>query len=274
MDVERRDIEIFLVLAEELHFGRTAELLRVSQARVSQTIRTLERRIGARLFDRTSRRVTLTAIGQRLRDEVAPAHRQIQEAFERARAAGRERNTVLRLGFAAPAVADLIADRLETVRAQGFHVQVKEAAFDDPLRSLRDGDVDALVTLLPEPGVVVHTEPLVLAVAAKHPFARKESVSLEDLARDTVLRALWPPLLPWTTPAGRPIELGPAPGTIQELFLAVEAGEGISPLAEHATRYFARPNLAFVPFSDAPPVEWSLVWREETAAVRALSSTR
>ncbi|WP_051079487.1 LysR family transcriptional regulator [Amycolatopsis methanolica] len=274
MDVERRDIEFFLVLAEELHFGRTVELLRVSQARVSQTIRTLERRIGARLFDRTSRRVALTAIGQRLRDEVAPAHRQIQEAFERARAAGRERNTVLRLGFAAPAVADLIAHRLETVRAQGFRVQVKEAAFNDPLRSRRDGDVGALVTLLPEPGVVVHTEPLVLAVAARHPFARKESVSLEDLARDTVLRALWPPRLPWTTPAGRPIELGRAPETIQELFLAVEAGEGISPLAEHATRYFPRPNLAFVPFSDAPPVEWSLAWREETGAVRALSSNR
>lgn len=268
--MERRDIEIFLVLAGELHFGRTAELLHVSQARVSQTIRSLERRIGARLFERTSRRVDLTPIGQRLRDDLAPAHRQIQESFDRAVAAGRERNTVLRLGFAAPAVADLISARLTAVRAQGFQVQVREADFADPLSTLRAGDVDALVTVLAAPDVVVHTEPLVLAVGADHPFARRKSVSVEDLARDVVLRAAWPAQLPWTTPAGKAITLGPAPGTIQELFLAVEAGEGISPLAEHATRYFARPNLAFVPFSDAPPVEWGLAWREETAAVRAL----
>jgi DNA-binding transcriptional LysR family regulator len=51
--VEQRDIEIFLTLAEELHFGRTAERLHVSTARVSQTIKKLERRIGAALFERS-----------------------------------------------------------------------------------------------------------------------------------------------------------------------------------------------------------------------------
>lgn len=53
--MELRDIEIFLALADELHFGRTAERLHVSQARVSQTIKQVERRIGAPLFARTSR---------------------------------------------------------------------------------------------------------------------------------------------------------------------------------------------------------------------------
>jgi DNA-binding transcriptional LysR family regulator len=55
--VERRDIEIFLTLAEELHFTRAAQRLHVTPARVSQTIKLMERRIGAALFERTSRRV-------------------------------------------------------------------------------------------------------------------------------------------------------------------------------------------------------------------------
>lgn len=58
--VELRDIEIFLTLAEELHFGRSAERLRVSPARVSQAIKKQERAIGAQLFERTSRQVRLT----------------------------------------------------------------------------------------------------------------------------------------------------------------------------------------------------------------------
>ena len=64
--LERHEIEAFLTLAEELHFGRTAERLHVSTARVSQTIRKLERRVGAPLFDRTSRRVELSPAGGQL----------------------------------------------------------------------------------------------------------------------------------------------------------------------------------------------------------------
>jgi DNA-binding transcriptional LysR family regulator len=69
--VELREIRTFLVLAEELHFGRTAERLRVTPSRVSQTIRTLERRVGGRLFDRTSRSVRLTPVGEQFCAAVA-----------------------------------------------------------------------------------------------------------------------------------------------------------------------------------------------------------
>lgn len=71
--MERRDIEIFLTLAEELHFGRTAERLGVSGARVSQTVKQLERRFGVVLFRRTSRHVELTPVGSALRDDVRAA---------------------------------------------------------------------------------------------------------------------------------------------------------------------------------------------------------
>ena len=50
-DLELREIRMFLTLAEELHFGRTAERLGITPSRVSQTIRTLEARLGGRLFE-------------------------------------------------------------------------------------------------------------------------------------------------------------------------------------------------------------------------------
>jgi DNA-binding transcriptional LysR family regulator len=100
--VERREIEIFLALADELHFGRTAERLHVSTARVSQTITGLERRFGARLFERTSRRVTLTPVGSRLRDDLRPAVEQIEAGIARATATGRASRASCGSGSSAP----------------------------------------------------------------------------------------------------------------------------------------------------------------------------
>ena len=82
--MELRDIEIFLTLAEELHFGRTAERLHVSAPRVSQAIAKQERRIGAPLFERTSRRVTLTPLGEQLRADLEAGYRRILEGVAEA----------------------------------------------------------------------------------------------------------------------------------------------------------------------------------------------
>src|SRR5688500_9971630 len=96
--VELRDIEIFLTLAEELHFGRTAQRLHVSQARVSQAIRAQERRIGATLFDRTSRAVTLTPIGKQLRDDLRAGYDTIQKGLATASESARGVSGTVRIG--------------------------------------------------------------------------------------------------------------------------------------------------------------------------------
>jgi DNA-binding transcriptional LysR family regulator len=73
-DVDLRELRLFLVLSEELHFGRAAERLGLTTSRVSQTVRALERKLGdQRLFRRTSRVVELTEAGQALRAELVPA---------------------------------------------------------------------------------------------------------------------------------------------------------------------------------------------------------
>jgi DNA-binding transcriptional LysR family regulator len=70
--LELRELRVFLTLAEELHFARTAERLSLTPSRVSQMIRTLEARVGAKLFARTSRRVKLTTLGEELQRQALP----------------------------------------------------------------------------------------------------------------------------------------------------------------------------------------------------------
>ncbi|MFC7723239.1 LysR family transcriptional regulator [Nonomuraea recticatena] len=282
--MEYRAIEIFLTLAAELHFGRTAERLHLSQSRVSQTIRQMERRIGAPLFDRTSRRVSLTPIGQRLREDLEPAHRQIQNALARAEAAARGVTGVLEIGFEAPALADELGAALDEFRRHhpDCDVRIREAPFHDPLAPLRNSEIDLLVTLLPVdvPGLSVSppvfTEPMVLAVAERHPLARQTTVTLEDLATDTVLASArpvapyWHPRpTAWTTPGGETVQSGRPVSTFQELLVAVAAGAGVCPVGAHVSRYFARPGVTFIPFRDAPPARWGLVWRSAGRTAKA-----
>src|SRR5207302_3465428 len=85
--VELRELRIFLTLADELHFGRTAERLHISQSRVSQAVRMLECQVGAKLFDRTSRHVALTPIGKRLCETLSAPYRELESGFEETRAA-------------------------------------------------------------------------------------------------------------------------------------------------------------------------------------------
>ena len=97
--MDTAEFEVFLVLAEELHFGRTAERLRLPQPRVSRLVAALERRAGGALFERTSRRVRLTPLGQQLASQLRPAYVQLTAALADARAAARREAGVLRIGF-------------------------------------------------------------------------------------------------------------------------------------------------------------------------------
>ncbi len=285
-----QEIEAFLAVADELHFGRAAQRLGLSQARVSQMIKKLERRVGASLFDRTTRRVSLTAIGQRLLADLRPAHQAVIDSITRAQAAGRGITGALEVGFLGPLAGRVLLDILNTLESTHPDLQIHLHAteVDDPCRPLRDNDVDLLLTQLPvtEPGIttgpVVIVEPRVLAVSAGHPLARKDAVSLEDLATDRIFRPAGSPpqqwlenAQPWTTPSGQPIERGPAVRSFQELMTLIAAGQGICTVAAHNTRYHPRPDIAFIPMTDAPPFEFGLVWRTnaETTRVRIFSET-
>jgi DNA-binding transcriptional LysR family regulator len=288
--MERRDIEIFLTLAEELHFGRTATRLHLTQSRVSQSIKQQERRIGGPLFERTSRNVRLTPLGRQLRDDLLPAHRQIERAIERAAATARGVTGTVRVGYSTPWVGDLVLEASEVFRAQypDCAVHLQEIQYNAPLGALRRGRLDLQISEFPidEPdvasGPVVSSEPRVLLVAADHPFARQETVSLEDLADTPLIMAggdlpqsLRDYHFPAHTPAGRPIPRGPAFTYWPEVLTLVAAGRGVSLAAARAAEYHDRPGVAFVPFSDAPPIDYGFLWPATacTTLVRAFADS-
>jgi DNA-binding transcriptional LysR family regulator len=287
--VEQREIEIFLTLADELHFGRAAERLHVSTARVSQTVKKLEQRIGAPLFERTSRRVELTPIGRRLGDELRPAYQRIQDAIEEAVAAGRGVRGTLRVGFVGAAAGKFVLEVAEAFRTEhpDCEVQFHEKQFGAGLGPLRDGEFDMLLATVPvfgaceadlTGGSVLFEEDRLLAVSAGHPFACRPSVSFADLARTTILRTTsavpdyWDhALVPQHTADGRPVERGPSFGTVQEMLALVGAGFGTYPVPAQAKGYHPRPDVAYVPIHNAPPHQWRLIWLSaaETAKIRA-----
>ncbi|WP_253753099.1 LysR family transcriptional regulator [Hamadaea flava] len=278
--MELRDIEIFLTLAEELHFGRTAERLRVSQARVSQAIRKQERRIGSPLFDRTSRRVELTPIGHKLRDDLRQAYDLIQGGLARAAAAGSGLHGTLRLGVMGALGNELrpVIEKFEARYAE-CDVLISEFHFSDPFGGLRTGEVDVQLMWLPirEPDLVhgpsLLTEGRVLAVAGTSPLADRASVTLEDLGDlvvldpGTAVPAYWiESMLPQRTPQGRVIRRGQVARTFHEVLGHIAAGRLVSPLNAHVSRYYSYPGIRFVPIEDAPLTEWALVWPRASAA--------
>jgi hypothetical protein len=117
-------------------------------------------------------------------------------------------------------------------------------------------------------------------MAAAHPFAGRESVSYEDLADQTVMSGARPgywreALVPLRTPSGHLIRIGPSASSFQEMIPILVTGEAVSPVHAQATRYYARPDIAYVPIRDAPPARWGLIWRTdaETELIRAFVRT-
>ncbi|WP_433226779.1 LysR family transcriptional regulator [Microtetraspora malaysiensis] len=287
--LERHEVEAFLTLAEELHFGRTAERLHVSTARISQTIAKLERRAGVPLFNRTSRRVEPTAVGRRLYEDLRPAWDQITSAFEQAIASGRGLTGTLRVAFVGAAGGQLLAGATELFqqRQPDCDVRLREAQMVELMPWLRDGEIDLALATFPfdEPGIatgpVLISEARMLAVPIRHPFARRSSVCLEDLARATLLQlpgtlpdSLRDDRTPRTTPSGRPIEPGPSAATFNEMLTLIGAGRGVFPVGAHARRYYARPDVAYIPLDDAPPLRWGLLWRADNATARVHAFTQ
>ncbi|MEU8297660.1 LysR family transcriptional regulator [Micromonospora sp. NPDC048909] len=282
--LERYEVEAFLTLAEELHFGRTATRLRVTTGRVSHVIKRLERRIGAPLFARTSRVVQLTPIGRQLADDLRPLVAGIDEALARAVDAGRGVTGTLRVAFlgewTAPVLLKAVA--LFSERHPECVVEVREVQLFNSRPSLLDGSVDVLIAAYPFDGMAngpaLISEGRALAVPTGHPLAGAESVSLEVLADHPVVQ--YPAVTsaefkrdrtPEHTPSGRPVPKGPAGNTFSEMLSLVALGRGVLPVGEHTRHYYPRPDVAYVPIRDAPPIRRGPVWLETntTARVRA-----
>ncbi|MBM9617271.1 LysR family transcriptional regulator [Streptomyces zhihengii] len=274
--MDHNELECFLVLCEELHFGRTATRLRLSRARVSQLVQKLERRVGAPLFTRTSRHVALTDLGGRLRDDLAPHHRGIEEALARAAASARGIEGVLHVGFSTSLAGEVVMKTIEALRTTHpeLAVEVCEVPLSDPYGMLRKGAFDVQLADFPvheedltrSPTILV--EDRVLAVAAGHPLAGRDRVTLEDLGDVTLLAIdgdipeYWlEHQLPTRTPGGRSIARGPSVTNLQEALTLVAGGRGALLSGAHTALYHGRPGIRYIPVEEDKPLGYGLMWR-------------
>ncbi|GAA4634040.1 LysR family transcriptional regulator [Actinoallomurus vinaceus] len=285
--MELRDIEIFLTLAEELHFGRTADRLHITAARVSQSIKQQERRIGGPLFERTTRSVRLTPLGRQLRDDLAPMFHGLQQSVERAQQAASGTLGTLTLGTMGPQgwmidqIVELFQERHPNARL--VHRDINPVY---PFDLLRSGEVDIALLWLPvrEPdltvGPVTHTSPQALMLAATHPYADRDSVCREDfgdltfIAHSSSVPAYVEEVFqPFHTPSGRPVPRGPLVANFDDELKAVSSGQAVLAVPAEAARFYPWPNLVSLPIRDAPPIRWALVWRTaaETPIVQAFA---
>lgn len=185
--VDLRELRVFLALAEELHFGRTAERLGLTASRVSQSLRDLEQKVGAQLVYRTSRRVRLTPFGETFLAESQPAYDQLCKVLERTSAAAKGLQGTLRLGmFSRAAGGEKLLDIAAAFEEAHAHAEVEivQVSWDDPFAQLREGDVELLASWLPlkQPDLVIGPTlaryERVLAVGRTHPLADRNQSTL------------------------------------------------------------------------------------------------
>lgn len=287
--VELREVRVFLTLAEELHFGRTAERLLVTPARVSQTLRTLESRVGGRLFDRTSRRVSLTPLGTQFRDTMAPAYEQMRSAFTAAQDSAAGATGVLRISMytllnGGPRFVEIV--KTFEARHPGCRVQVTDAGIFDMAVALRNDDADMVTVRLPftAPGVVVgpvlSSEARVAVVAQDHPLTERGAVGYDDIADHPVIdhpaipRELVEALGPSRTPGGHRIRRVVSHArTFSELVLVVAGSDLVHLTVASFLDHHGRPGVTTVPIRDLPPSHTALAWLagREDLRVRAFA---
>ncbi|RJL31900.1 LysR family transcriptional regulator [Bailinhaonella thermotolerans] len=284
--MELRDIEIFLTLAEELHFGRTAARLCLSPARVTQAIQKQERQVGAPLFERSNRTVRLTPVGRQLREDLRPLYAGLKDSMRRAQLAAQGITGTLRVGMLPANTYDLRPYwDVFHLRHPQWKLRIQRTPFSDSFGALRRGDIDVLLAWLPidEPDLTVGpallAEPRVLAVSTDHELTRRTSVSLEMAAdfqhpeAGTVPGYWYDAYIPRETRRGRPIERGPVIQDTEDAIILASMAEIVVLFPAHMARYWVRPDLTYLPVTDMGPLPYALVWRSdaENDLVRALA---
>jgi DNA-binding transcriptional LysR family regulator len=267
--LELRALEYFLVVAEELHFGRAAARLHIAQPSLSQQIRRLETQLGATLFDRSSRRVELTAAGQALVREGGKTLRQAKAAVRAVRRAAIDRLTIGFFGSAGELLPDVL--KAYANRRPNVEVTVRELLLGS-VQGVVEGAVDVAFTRL-RPGQaeleieVIASQPRVAALATDHPLAGRDELAFADLRELAFItnRAVSEESVPlrWLAEQrrhGLPGRVAADAASIQEILTLVAAGRGVCLVPAPVAQQYRRRDVAYVPVADADPAVVSLAW--------------
>lgn len=275
--MELRTLRYFVAVAEELHFGRAAARLHMSQPPLSRAVRRLEADVGAALFDRSPAGVALTAAGAVLLDEARALLDRADRARDRvAAAAGAAGLTVGILGDGGGPDAAGLA-RAFRRRHPHAEVRVRDTDLTDPTCGLHAGTVDVALTRGPfdDTGLTVRelrAEPVGALLRADDPLARRDRLRPADLADRRWFRfpAGTDPLWQAYWNAGEPRE-GPVVRAVRECRQAVlwNGTVGMTVLGHGPGE-----GLAVVPLDGVPPSRVVVAWRAGEASPLVRSFVR
>lgn len=273
-----RWIEAFLAVAEELHFGRAAERLHMAQSPLSQTIKKLEKHVGAPLFDRTTRAVTLTSAGHGFLPHARRIVAETDLALRATTAGPGEVYGRVRLGFSGALNHLTLPPLTRAVRQRYPQVQLSltgRVMTRDGVEQLEQGSLDIAFVGLPiDPSPVrtrlIGREPLGAALPIDHPLAREPEIDLADLAEDgfiTMPAAIGSSLQELTTQAC--VKAGFRPRVVQEItdpymiMTLVSAGVGVA-LMSSGVAGIMPSSAVFVPLRGEPTyMEHALAWLDD-----------
>ncbi|MDT8999057.1 LysR family transcriptional regulator [Paucibacter sp. APW11] len=287
--MEIRSLKQFLVLAEELHFGRAAERLHMTQPPLSMAIQKLEQSLGVPLFTRTRRTVVLTPAGAALREAAQRCLSELEQLPALVCAAAGGEQGRLRLGFVSTVGYGAMPQWLRGFRERypGIALSLHEATLDVQLQAFERDELDAGF-VIHAPGAVpagfaslrIAVEPLVLAHAESQQFAAGKAALAQMLAQPLVIfpreiaPSLFDELMAFYRAQGQQPQIAQEAIQMQTIIHLVSAGMGVAWVPEAVSalqregvqyqRLSARQLPAGLPMS-----ETSLIWRERTVATAA-----
>ena len=259
VELETRELEYFIAVADELHFGRAAVRLSIAQPALSKAIQRIETRLGVQLFVRSSRRVELTPAGAALQEHGRHALNAVSAAVHSARRAGDTQaplRLVLKPGGDAGLLSGMLAEYSHQPDARRVDILFSGPA--DRADHLRDGRADVGLLYAPFDDLdgldheTLHVEDRVIIVPSTHRLAARVSVRMSDLAGETLPRWTGIPGLGGT---------GPEVTDVLQMLNMITVSRMIGLLPRSLVDPVPA-GIVCVPVADAPPSRLVLAWNE------------
>lgn len=262
--MDLRHLNYFLVLAEELHFGRAAERLNISQPPLSRMIQQIENDLGVLLFERTKRSVILTSAGLELLSDAKQMVLQMQTIKKRLSIFGKGETGTLKIGYVGAVMHTKLPALLETFAARypNINLQFEEQTNNNLVHGINNGTLDVAFVrtwlyadnLLEK---VILNEPFVAVVPEKHQLAQKTKIAVKDLKNEnfiTFTRECGPTIfdsfLLLCSHAGFTPHISHHASQFNSVLRLVESGFGVSLLPKN-TEVGYKLKLKFIPLVNA-----------------------
>lgn len=278
MNTDPTLLRAFVEVASASSFGRAAEVLHLDPSSVSRQIAQLERRLGVRLFDRTTRQVWLTEAGESLLPEAEAVMNAIDGFARAASAIDRQHRGEVVVGFQAHAINAEVLGWISAAKAACGDVSVAlhEGNFSDPSTGLHDRSTDLAIVFLPFDDTGLESAklfelPWLMFLPSRHHLAEKSAVAIEDLldepwippaTDDEIFRDYW---MAMDVRGGRPPPAVPGSTTPEAGLALIATGQAIGSGAS-ARNPLQLDGVVAVPVADGRRTTVALAWRSGTLA--------